>query len=164
MACAHFVICSRELQETCARTMITVTLSCTCRIAMLYKCRCDAKSRVHDRQSDNQPTADNADNFTTWTGSLEHTCVNCILVAIHHLSPMLRSTLLCIQRRSCPAIFLTPSYWGQIRNFDGDRNTGWATLAVRRMGASSLFVMRNNQRAAKSPYNFALFHPLPSVA
>ena len=127
---------------------------------MLYKCKCDAKLVCTDKQ----PTAGNADNFTTWTGSFEHTCVNCVMVAIDHLPLLLRSALLCIKRRSCPAIFLTPSYWGQIRKFAGSRKHRRGHSGRGEVGASSIiFVMRKNQRAANYPYNFALFHPLPAV-
>ena len=68
---------AKERQSVC---VITVANYCACRIAMLYRCRCDAEPVCARGQVDIQPTADSADNFTPWTGTLGHTCVNFLIV------------------------------------------------------------------------------------
>ena len=105
-----------------------------------YKCKCDAEPVCARGQVNIQPTADNADNFTPWTRTLGHTCVNCMTVGSFCLHLLLRSTLLRIQRQSCPATLLTPSHWEEV-------------------GASSFFVMRKSQRAASSPYIYFCIVP-----
>ena len=45
-------------------TVIAVAKYCTCRIAMLYGCRCDAEPVCARGKVNYQPTADSADNLT----------------------------------------------------------------------------------------------------
>ena len=70
----------QRLHEVCTRTVTTVANYCTCRIAMLCRCRCDAEPGCARGQVNTQPTADSADNFTPWTRTLGHTCVNYMTV------------------------------------------------------------------------------------
>ena len=53
MACAN-TICNRDSHEVCTRTVMTVANLCTCRIAMLYRCRCDAEPVCARGQVDTQ--------------------------------------------------------------------------------------------------------------
>ena len=94
MACANTIICNRDSQEVCTRIVITVAIFCTCHIAKLYRCRCDAEPVCARGQVDTQPTADSADNFTPWTRNLGHTCVNFILLSAFYLNTSISLCLL----------------------------------------------------------------------
>ena len=135
--------------------MITGTMLCTCRIAMLYKCRCDAK--LVRRQADNQPEADNADNFTTWNGSLEHTSVNCVFGS----SPSSPSPA---QVRSPvhPKAIMSRHFPDSVPKF---RRSSKQAGPLWEWGSGRCFILcHETTREQQILHNdFALFHPLPAV-
>ena len=103
-------------------------------IAGMQKCR-GAGRCVGRGQVNNQLAADPADNFTPRTGTLGHTCVNCIRVgAFSNCTPPfpsfpLRSTLMSLWKWSGLVAVLVRTCHDQSRDFVDNQDGKWATLA-----------------------------------